>query len=816
MALFGGAGMSGSDFENDPLKFASLLAHQLQSPLSAVSAALQTVLGEYAGPLPATLRDPLERANQRCDQAILSVRRMLAIIRAGAGQGPGEPASSLVDVLRTVHAQYVPEASRRDISLQLDIQAKPCLVKPGPAALTEVVGALVSNAVKYTPDDGRICIRAQQADEAGSSIRVTVSDSGIGVPAEELEKIFTPFYRSAVARHSARPGVGLGLAFVKSVVEAAGGRAGVGRSAEFGGAEFRLDLVVAGPEGGEAGAAGRSAGMKVVIIGGVTAGPKAAARIIRLLPDTDVTIVEQGSVLSYAGCGLPYYVSGVVRDQKRLLSSSAGVVRDPVFFRNVMNVHVMNQTLAVEVDPVAKRVRVRDALGGLEQWLPYDKLLLATGASAFIPESLRTSLRQVFTLHGMRDAEGIRTALSDAMARDVVIVGGGLIGIEMTEALVRKGARVTIVERLPHILPILDPDMSILVERHMESHGVRIVTGAVASRLEGDTVVKAVETDRGTFPADLVILACGIRPNVGLAASAGVELGETGAIRVDERMRTSQGDIYAAGDCVETVHRMTGRACYIPLGSTATKQGRVAASSICGREDRYPGVFGSSICRIFDYTVARTGLGEAEARKAGYDVMPVLVPGLDRAHYLPHAGMLMLKLVVDRSTRRLLGIQAVGTGAGDKRVDVAALAVAAGRTVDELANEDLCYGPSYSTALDNLITAANVARNKLDGLFEGMSAAEVHDKLLRHEDFLFLDVRTPEEYERQRLPRASLIPLGALRERMAELPRDRLLVLFCDVSLRAYEGSLILRAAGFCHVKVMEGGMAMWPYDKVE
>lgn len=806
--------MSGSDFEKDPLKFASLLAHQLQSPLAAVSAALQTVLGEFAGPLPATLRDPLERANQRCDQAIHSVRRMLAIIRAGAGQGPGEPASSLVNVLRTVHAQYVPEAGRRDISLQLDIQAKPCLVRPGQAALTEAVGALVSNAVKYTPDHGRICLRAQPADEAGSCIRVTVSDSGIGVAAEELEKIFTPFYRSAVARHSARPGVGLGLAFVKSVVEAAGGRAGVGRSAELGGAEFRLDLVVAGEEAGAA--AGRSAGMKVVIIGGVTAGPKAAARIIRLLPDTDVTIVEQGSVLSYAGCGLPYYVAGVVRDQKRLLSSSAGVVRDPVFFRNVMNVHVMNQTQAVEVDPVARRVRVRDALGGREQWLPYDKLLLATGASAHIPEALRTSLRQVFTLHGMRDAEGIRTALAEAMARDVVIVGGGLIGIEMTEALVRKGARVTIVERLPHILPILDPDMSILVERHLESHGVRIVTGAVAGRLEGDTVVRAVVTDRGTFPADLVILACGIRPNVGLAASAGVELGETGAIRVDERMRTSQADIYAAGDCVETVHRMTGRACYIPLGSTATKQGRVAASGICGREDSFPGVLGSSICRIFDYTVARTGLGEAEARKAGYDVLTVQVPGLDRAHYLPNAGMLMLKMVIDRATRKLLGVQSVGTGAGDKRVDVSALAILSGRTVDDLANEDLCYGPSYSTALDNLITAANVARNKLDGLFEGISAAEVHDKLLRHEDFLFLDVRTPEEYERQRLPRASLFPLGALRERMAELPRDRLLVLFCDVSLRAYEGALILRAAGFRNVKVLEGGMAMWPYEKVE
>lgn len=808
--------MGDTDFHSDPLKFASLLAHQLQSPLNAVSAALQSVLGEYAGPLPSSLRGPLERANVRCDQAIHSVRRMLAIIKAGAGQAPGEPAASLVKVMRAVHDQYVPESSLRDVTLELDMQVPPCLVRPGQEALTEALGALVSNAVKYTPDHGRIRMRMMAGSDA-AHVRVAVSDSGIGVAGADPEKLFLPFYRSTAARHSARPGVGLGLAFVKSVVEAAGGQVGVVKSEDLGGAEFFMELVVAGPaEDKTPGESGRPAGMKVVIVGGVTAGPKAAAKIIRLLPDTDVTVVEQGSVLSYAGCGLPYYVSGEVRDQKRLLSSSAGVVRDPVFFRNVMNVHVMNQTQACEVDSREKRVRVRNMLNGREQWLPYDKLLLATGASAYIPEALRTSLKQVFTLHGMRDAEGIRSAMADAMARDVVIVGGGLIGIEMTEALVRKGARVTIVERLPHILPILDPDMAILVERHLESHGVRIVTGATARKLEGGTTVQAVVTDKGTFPADLAILACGIRPNVELAVSAGIELGTTGAMRVDEHMRTSRDGIYAAGDCTETTHRLTGKPCYIPLGSTATKQGRVAAVNICGGRDRFPGVLGSSICRIFDYTVARTGFGEEEARKAGYDVVTVLAPGLDRAHYLRPAGMLMLKLVVDRPTRKLLGAQSVGPGAGDKRVDVAAVAIVAGRTVEDLANEDLCYGPSFSTAMDNLITAANVARNKLDGLFEGITPAEVHAKLSRREEFVFVDVRTPEEYEQQRLSRATLFPLGALRERLQELPRDRLLVLFCDVSLRAYEGALILKAAGFRQVKVMEGGMAMWPYEKME
>ncbi len=808
--------MDTKDFQKDPLKFASLIAHQLQSPLNAVSAALQSVLAEYTGPLSPQQRGSLEKANERCDQAIESVRRMLAIIKAGAGQGAEEPPASLPNVVRQVHAHHVPEAAGHDIAIMVDMQFRPCHVRLGEPALVEVLSALVNNAVKYTPGHGRIRIAVSEGKDSGY-VRVAVADSGIGVSETDRDRIFEPFYRSTTAPKSTRPGVGLGLAFVKSVVEAAGGEVSVRRSAELGGAEFVLELPIA-EMAGEATEArpGRAPTMRVVIIGGVTAGPKAAAKIIRLMPDTDVTIVEKGSLMSYAGCGLPYYVSGVVRNQKRLISSSAGVVRDPVFFRNVMNVHVMNQTEALEIDRAHKRVRIQDCLSGRESWLPYDKLLIATGASAFVPENLKTTLKNVFTLHGMRDAEGIRSAMADAMARDVVIVGGGLIGIEMTEALVQKGARVTILEKLPHILPILDADMAALVERHMESHGVRIATNTTVLALEGKDSVSAVVTDRGSFPANLVVLACGIRPNVERAAAVGLELGETGAIRVDACMRTSDPDIYAAGDCAETNHRMTGRPCYIPLGSTATKQGRVAAVNICGGRDQFPGVLGSCICKVFDYSAARTGLGEDEARRLGYDVVTVLVPGPDRAHYMPAAGLLLLMLVFDRRTRKLLGLQATGPGAVDKRIDVAALAIAAGLTVDDLANEDLCYAPPYSTPLDNIITAANVARNKLDGFLVGISAVEVHEKLIRREDVVFLDVRTPEEYERERLPWSTLIPLGALRGRLSKLPRDKEIIVFCDISLRAYEGALILKSAGLSNVRVMEGGMAMWPYEKLE
>jgi len=555
--------------------------------------------------------------------------------------------------------------------------------------------------------------------------------------------------------------------------------------------------------------------MKVVVIGGVAAGPKAAAKVVRLMPDADVTIVEKGKLLSYAGCGLPYYVSGVVKEQAELLCTPAGTVRDPVFFRKVKNVHVLSETEAIEVDRAGKRVRVRALGNGKESWLDYDKLVLATGGSPMVPPIPNVGLQGIFTLHGVHDAEGIRAVLAQGKARDVVIVGGGLIGIEATEALVEKGCRVTVVEMLPQILGILDWEIAKLVEQHMESHGVKVLTETKVLSFEGDGHVTGVVSEQGSLPADMVILAVGVRPNVKLAREAGLEIGPTGAIAVDPRMRTSDPDIYAAGDCVESMDLVTGRPCYVPLGSTANKQGRVAAVNLCGGQDTFPGVLGSTVCKVFDFCVGRTGLTETAAKALGYETTVAMAPGPDRAHYMPGAAPLLLKLVVDAKARRLLGAQAVGPGAGDKRIDVAAMAIASGMTVDQLANADLCYAPPYAPAMDNIITAANVARNKLDGRMVGVSAREVHRMMESGNGFVFLDVRSPAEHEKVRLPGATLIPLGALRERVGELPRDREIVTFCKVSLRGYEAALILRAAGFEKVRMMDGGIAMWPYEKL-
>jgi len=395
------------------------------------------------------------------------------------------------------------------------------------------------------------------------------------------------------------------------------------------------------------------------------------------------------------------------------------------------------------------------------------------------------------------------------------MVGGGLIGVETVEALVECGCRVTVVEMMPHILRMMDWEMARLVERHMESKGVRILTNTQVTGFEGEGKVSAVLTSQGRLPADLVVLGIGVKPNVALARAAGLDLGDTGGIKVDEGMRTSDQDVYAAGDCVESTDIVTGKPCYVPMGSTANKQGRVAALNICGGQDRFPGVLGSTVCRVFNFCVARTGLTEMVARQSGYQVTTVLVPDADRPHYMPTAKPLIMKLVVDSRTRKLLGAQAVGPGAGDKRVDVAAMAITGGMTVDQLSKVDLCYAPPYSPALDNIITAANVARNKLDGHVNGITPMEVKARLDADEDLLLLDVRSPAEHQQEHLADSTLIPLGALRSRLSELPKHKEIVTFCKVSLRGYEAAKILEGAGFSRVKVMDGGMAVWPYDKV-
>ncbi len=799
--------------KSDDFDTLSLGSHQMRSPLVAARSLLNTVLAGYAGPLNERQLDMLQRVDQRCLQAEKAIHQLLTVARLRREKVESTTAlTTLAFLVDQFYTQHAGQAHDRSIEMIVDSDVAEGHVRGTEALFAEVLQTLLENAFKYTPDHG--LIRLSLAADQGE-LTLTVADSGIGIPAHMREQVFEPFVRAGQAKDSSIPGTGLGLTLVRAVVEASGGRVQA-QTAYLGGAEIVIRMPLVRQEvSRQMETHSMKHPLRVVIVGGVAAGPKIASKVIRLCPDAEVTVVERGKFLSYAGCGLPYYVSGAVKEQKELMSTPAGAVRDPVFFQHVKNVRILNETEALEIDRAGRRLRVRDLVHGQESWLEYDKLALATGAKAVVPPIPGTNLENVFTLQGVRDAEGIRALLAQDKARDVVIVGGGLIGVEITEALVQRGCRVTMVEMMPQTLRMLDPDMSCLVEQHMGSHGVKVLVGTKVEAIEGDGAVQSVMTGAGRIAADMVVLAVGVRPNVALAQAAGLEIGRTGAIKVNDRMQTSDPDIFAAGDCLECRDIMTDGPCFVPLGSTANKQGRVAAVNICGSHDHFPGVLGSTVCKVFDFCVGRTGLSESAAKAEGYEPVIAIAPAPDKAHFMPDAKLLILKLIADRKSRKLLGAQAIGPGVGDKRIDVAAMALTAGITVDQLANADLCYAPPYSPAMDNIITAANVLRNKMDDYMEGVSVQEVHEMQQRKQDFLFLDVRSPKEYEQVRLPGSTLIPLGSLRGRLGELPKDKEIVAFCKISLRGYEAALILKAAGFQSVRVMDGGVVMWPFEKI-
>jgi NADPH-dependent 2,4-dienoyl-CoA reductase/sulfur reductase-like enzyme/rhodanese-related sulfurtransferase len=556
---------------------------------------------------------------------------------------------------------------------------------------------------------------------------------------------------------------------------------------------------------------------KIVIVGGVACGCKAAARARRLDAEADITIVEQGSVLSYAGCGLPYYIQGKVDELRDLTSTPVGVPRNPNFFRSVKGIRALLNTRATRIDRETKTVDIVQLDTGVRETLPYDQLVIATGGRSVMLPIEGTRLDYVFGLRELRNASAIRDALAAGHIQKAVIVGGGLIGLEMSEALRAHGLDVTVVELLPHVLlGLLDIEMAVLLEKHLEEQGIHLACGEKVVALQGDSgSVERVVTDKRVLEAQLALIAVGVRPNAQLAIDAELEVGPHGGILVNDRMQTSDPDVYAGGDCVESRNLVTGEWSYVPLGSTANKHGRVIGTNLAGGEDSFPGILGTAIVKVFGYNVARTGLTEQQAREKGYEVASCLAPAADRPHYYPGSKQIFLKLIADTKTRKVLGAQAIGPGDVDKRIDVLATALSLGATVDQVANLDLAYAPPYSEALDNVITAANVLRNILDGVTQKVSAAEVKARIEKGEDFLLLDVRSPQEYEAVRIEdsRVKLLPLGKLRSSLSDLPKDKPIITFCKVSLRGYEAQRILSGAGFSDVSFMEGGIATWPYE---
>ena len=556
---------------------------------------------------------------------------------------------------------------------------------------------------------------------------------------------------------------------------------------------------------------------RIVIIGGVATGAKAAARARRRDPSADITLVERGRLLSYAGCGMPYYIQGQVKDFNELMATPVGVVRDGAFFQNVKAIRVLTQTCAERIDRAAKTVTVLSAETGQASQLPYDKLVLATGGVPAEPRLEGATLRNVFRLNRPEEALAIRQTLESGQIQRAVLIGGGLIGLETAEALVARGVQVTIIEMLDQLLPaLLDWEVAAFLEKYLRGRGLDIRLGAKVTRIEGDGNGNAVRVHTANEPieAQLVLLAIGVRPNVQLAKEAGLALGPTGAIAVNDQLQTSDPDIYAGGDCAECHHLLTGQKVFVPLGSTANKHGHVIGDNVTGGRSTFPGILGTTVFKVLDFNLARTGLTEKQARQAGYQVLTALVPGPDRAHYYPTAATLLLKLVADAKTGRLLGAQALGPGDAVKRIDVLATALSFGATIDHLPDLDLGYAPPYSQAVDPLAQAANLLRNKRDGLARGITPQELKARLGNGAQLVLLDVRTPPERQQVQLPdpRVVWIPLGQLRKRLGELPRDQEIICFCKVSQRGYEAQRLLDGAGFTDVKFLDGGLVAWPF----
>lgn len=558
------------------------------------------------------------------------------------------------------------------------------------------------------------------------------------------------------------------------------------------------------------------ANSRIVIIGGVAAGPKTAARARRLAPNAEITIIEKDSYISYAGCGMPFYLAGSVREFGQLFSTAYGVARDEDYFRREKGVKVLTGNEALEIDRDRKEALVRNLATGEESRIPYDRLVIATGSSPIIPKIEGIDLKGVFRLNHPEDAKKIKENLEGV--GEAVVIGAGLIGMEAADALREKNIFATVVELKRQILPgMLDSDLAAVLRTRLEEQGIEFRLGQKVLKIEGkeDGGAAAVVTDQERLDAEMVIVAVGVRPNVDLARKAGLKIGETGAIEINRHMQTSDPDIFAVGDCVENMHLISGRKVFIPLATYANRQGRVAGDNVTGRKSVFKGVLGTAVLKVLNWNMGRTGLGQQQAEEMGYSVTTVVNSAHDRTHYHPSHGLVIMKMIVDSVSRKILGAQAIGPGDVVKRIDVLATAIHFGATVDDLPDVDLGYAPPFSAPIDLAHHTANIARNKMENLAPSISAEELKEKMDRGDDFLIVDVRTAPQFGAKHIDdhRVMLVTLGDIRERIDEIPKDKEIVLLCAMGVRSYEALRILDGAGFKDLKFMEGGLQAWPYD---
>lgn len=449
--------------------------------------------------------------------------------------------------------------------------------------------------------------------------------------------------------------------------------------------------------------------MKIVIIGGVAAGAKAAAKSKRMLPDADVHIYTQDTHVSYSSCGLPYYIAGDFADWQKLI-----VRTKEEFEKSGIEIHLQNRV--TKILPMDKKILVKDLVENSCNFIEYDKLIIATGASPFIPNIKNNNLKNIYTVRTLEDGINIRKKMETS--KNITIIGGGYIAIEMIEAFVKNGKNVTLIEHFPFIMSVFDEDISSLIQSYILENSdnlVKIINEDTVTEFVGEEEVSGVLTANGYgFETDMVIISAGVRPNVNVAQEAGIELGITGAIKVNSRMRTNLQDIYACGDCVEKINMVSNAPVWLPQGSTANKEGRVAAINACGDVEDFEGILGSAVLRYRALNISMTGLTEKTAQKLGYDTVSVVITKRDKAGYMPEVQNVTLKLVADRRSHKVLGAQAIGRGDSDKRVNTVSVGLLSGMHVEDLLDVDLTYAPPFSTSIDILISAARILKSKLN------------------------------------------------------------------------------------------------------
>ena len=531
--------------------------------------------------------------------------------------------------------------------------------------------------------------------------------------------------------------------------------------------------------------------MKVVIVGGVAGGATAAARIRRLNEQAEIVVFERSGYISYANCGLPYYIGGVITDPEELTLQTP----ESFFSRFRVDMKVRHEVTAIHPD--RKTVSVINLETGETFEESYDKLLLSPGAKPTQPRLPGVGLSKLFTLRTVEDTFRIKEYIQKNKPGSAVLAGGGFISLELAENLRELGMEVTIVQRPKQLMNPFDPDMAAFIHAEVRKHGVELALGhTVEGFEEKDGGVDVLLKDEVPLHADMVVLAIGVSPDTGLAKDAGLELGIKGSIVVNDRMETSVPDIYAVGDAVQVKHFVTGQDALISLAGPANKQGRIAADNICGGDSRFKGSQGSSVVKVFDMTAATTGVNETNAKKAGLDVDTVILSPMSHAGYYPGGKVMTVKVVFEKETYRLLGAQIVGYEGVDKRIDVIATAIHAGMKATELKDLDLAYAPPYSSAKDPVNMAGFMIDNIANGVLKQWHQADV-DKLPGDGSVTLLDTRTSKEFAHGHIDGFTNIPVDELRERLGELDKGKPVFVICQSGLRSYVACRILSGNGF-------------------